>query len=568
MAPFVHDDLRALDLHAPLAQALSECLEAVVIPGGDVVFRQGEPADALYFVVSGTIGISYREAGGDERRLARVQPPDTVGEMAILSDAPRSATATALRDSRLLRLSRRDFEALTAEHPATMLYFARLLSDRLRVADAAPHLPHAPRAIAVVPITPGADAVGVAHELAATVDGRACVVAERPADADEGWFHRVEADAACVFYASPAPAGDWAAQCLRHADHVLLVARAGEAPLPMPNGLVANGGWRRCDLVVTHEATATIARGVLSGTDAPAVELRLHLRRGHCADAARVARTVRGCASALVLSGGGARGFAHVGVVRALREAGRTFDLVGGTSFGAAVAAGLALGWCDAELEHVLVQSFVRMNPLNDYTLPLVALTRGRKIEKLLDRFFGTVHIEELWLPFFCVSSNLTTGRTHVHRVGPVARALRASVAIPGLVPPVLAPDGVLVDGAMMNNLPVDEMAAYGRGRVIAVDVANDAAFSGQGRRRGWRARALRALLGIDANAPDIAQVLIRAATVASHAQAVEARQRATIVIRPPLAEIDLRAWTEYGSASRIGYEHTRRLLARHEAGL
>jgi len=182
-------------------------------------------------------------------------------------------------------------------------------------------------------------------------------------------------------------------------------------------------------------------------------------------DLGRLARLLTRRGVGLVLSGGGARGFAHLGVIRALREARVPIDFVGGSSIGSIIAAGVAVGWSDDEMRMRYRRSFVDTNPVNDYTFPFVALTRGRKVSRLLQREYGDVLIEEPAPAFFfCVSANLTTGRALEHRDGRLADALRASVAIPGVMPPAYRGEDVLVDGAAINNLPVDIMHTTHRG--------------------------------------------------------------------------------------------------------
>src|ERR1700678_43195 len=186
------------------------------------------------------------------------------------------------------------------------------------------------------------------------------------------------------------------------------------------------------------------------------------------ADFGRVARLLTRRGVGLVLSGGGARGSAHLGVIRALREARVPIDFVGGASIGAIMAAGVAMGGSDEEMRLRYRRCFVDTNPVNDYTFPFVALTRGRKVSRLLAREYGDVCIEDLRLPYFCVSANLTTGRVLEHREGRLADALRASVAIPGIMPPVFHDEGVLVDGAAINNLPVDIMRSHAPGQYFS----------------------------------------------------------------------------------------------------
>src|SRR6201999_1594263 len=130
------------------------------------------------------------------------------------------------------------------------------------------------------------------------------------------------------------------------------------------------------------------------------------------------ARFIAGRAVGLVLAGGGARGFAHIGIIKALQEAGVPFDQMGGTSMGAIIAAGLAREWGLEEMRERMSVVFVNDNPLSYFTLPLIALVRGKKVSARLSENFDEVCIEELPLPFFCVSSDLTTGRIHIHRDG------------------------------------------------------------------------------------------------------------------------------------------------------
>ncbi|HEV7439472.1 MAG TPA: patatin-like phospholipase family protein, partial [Methylobacterium sp.] len=221
----------------------------------------------------------------------------------------------------------------------------------------------------------------------------------------------------------------------------------------------------------------------------------------------------------------------------------------------------VAMGWSLGEIQDHILEAFVSSSPLNDYTLPVLSLTRGIKVDTRLRHHFGKVRIEDLWLPFLCVSANLTTGAAMIHTRGDLVGALRASIAIPGLLPPVIAEDGVLVDGGTMNNLPADLLADLERGRVLAVDVGSDLAFERMPM-RSWRGRMIRRLLGAPEATPGIAQLLLRAATVSSDAQAAMARERAAVVLRPPLAGIDLRDWAAYASVAEIGYRHASQRIA------
>ena len=549
------------------AGAIRARMTSVAVAGGGLLFAEGDPADALYTLVSGAVGLTVQNPrDGSVRRLMRLSPPETVGEHALLSGEPHSVTATALRDTHLLRLPRDAFEDLIKDHPGTLLYFARILASRLRTAHTGVTLSHAPRSFAVLAVTEDLTVASFGERLAqaldATLPGRTGCLTDWPAGADEAWFHRYEqAHDRTVFVAHRIDC-PWCQLCLRHADHVLLLAKPGAPPRPGADAYLTSirSDWIRMDLAVTQPAEAPLPYPLHPEVAALPFSLRLQVRENHGGDFARLARIASGHARALVLGGGGARGLAHLGVLRALSEAGLDIDLVGGTSMGAILAASVAMDWTIDEIETHTVASFVGRNPLDDYTLPFHALTRGAKVDAGLAERFGEARIEDLWRPFFCVSSNLTAGTAMVHRTGALDRAIRASIAIPGLLPPVATEDGILVDGGMMNNLPADVMADLDRGPVLAVDVGSDSAFQAMPR-PGRSARAVRRLFGISDRLPGIAHLLLRSATVSSDAQTMMAITRASVILKPPLAGVDLRAWSSFETTADLGYRCARDAL-------
>jgi len=218
---------------------------------------------------------------------------------------------------------------------------------------------------------------------------------------------------------------------------LLAAAARPEAEPPALAVMPTAARGEQIEAVFIHDYTVTSGLNVTDSLARYKAGFHYHLRSKRQSDMERLARLVSGRAIGLVFSGGGARGFAHIGVMRAFKAAGIPFDLVGGTSMGSMIAAA-ALEWDEAETMDHLKRAFVITNPLSDYTLPLVAIVRGRKVSRLLREHFGEALIEECWRPFFCTSLNLTAGSAKVHRAGPLWRALRASIAIPGVLPPVI----------------------------------------------------------------------------------------------------------------------------------
>jgi predicted acylesterase/phospholipase RssA len=299
---------------------------------------------------------------------------------------------------------------------------------------------------------------------------------------------------------------------LRQADRVLLVVST-DRPFTRPPWLPEDReNWHQAfDLVLLHDGCQSVSKIGQNWHERPPLDLICHIRRGNIDDLVRLARLSTGQAVGLVLSSGGARGFAHLGIVRALREADIPIDLIGGCSMGAIVGGAVALEWDDGEMRERLHQAFVESKPINDCTLPFVALTKGRKADQRLEQHFGSTRIEDLWRPFFCVSTNLTAGTLALHRSGTLATALRASISIPGLLPPVMIAGDTHVDGGIMNYLPVDVMSQK-RGPVVGVDVSSVPVSKPVG--DGGSMRSICQFLRPGRKTPPIVDILVRAATV------------------------------------------------------
>ncbi|HJT08254.1 MAG TPA: patatin-like phospholipase family protein [Stellaceae bacterium] len=536
--------------------ALEGEMEWLCLPGGQILFRQGEASDALYVVVAGALAICDDRSGKHRTFLGQVRAGETVGEMGLLSERPRSATVVALRDCSLLRIGKRAFETFIRLHPTAALRFLAQLVDRLEQTTRGTRALFVPTTLALVPLDAAVPVEELAERLAAAISRlgvKVCILGETEARHTEQHFHAVESAHDLTIYRGTAAGAGWVPLCIRRADRLLLLAtdRAPSCNLAVL-GAEERPPWRVAEVVLLADDNGTRQPAAPWLTRLP-VQGHHHLRRHSAADIARLARCVTGRAVGLVLSGGGARGFGHIGVIKALRASGIPLDLLGGTSIGAIIAAGAALEWEDDEFDARMRRAFVESNPLDDYTFPFVALTKGHKVSARLREHFGESRIEDLWRPYFCVASNLTTGEVAVLRQGVLWQALRASIAIPGLLPPVIEDGAVLSDGAVLNNLPADIMATMRRGPVIGVDVTHYRALQPQqSRPRHW----LQRLLGSgDHQGPGIATMLMTAANLGSDAQTRLSRAHVDVLLEPPLA-IGIRDWRAYDRAVAAGYRY------------
>jgi NTE family protein len=549
------------DLEAALLDEIVARIQWFSLPGGIALFEAGDVPDALYFVASGSLGAYTVTPSGHRRSLGRISSGETVGEMALISGKARNATVIALRDTQLGRLSREDFEHLMLSHPRGLLHLTQLMVQRLESSQQHTRGTRAiPRTIAVVPQSLVDGAMKFATQLVSELQrlGRTELVwNRRGADHTSDWFHAVERENDFVVYVCDVEPNKWSKLCLRQADAVLLLARADGSPsdwralgVDSDRAMIA----QRMEMVLVHQSE--VSRGAASRWLNIRPSLSHHHVRG-ARDVARLARYISGNALGLVLSGGGARGFAHLGVLKAIREANIPVDAIGGTSIGAVIAAGFASEWDHDELVARVRRSFVDTNPVNDYTIPLVALASGRKVSGLLRREFQEAAIEDLPLPYFCVSTNLSSGQIAVHRRGELWRWLRASVAIPGVLPPVVHNGELFADGATINNLPVDVMRDAGVGKIIGVDVGADRVFTTD---------------SVDSDAPpfwrilqwfsgrkqriNILQILWRAGMVNSAANTAARRELSDLLLQPPLEQIDMLDWRAFDRAIDAGYRY------------
>jgi NTE family protein len=536
------------------------------LPGGTRLFGQGDPSDQLYVVRTGRLGAFRREEGQEPHFLGIIRPGEPAGEMALIAGIPHSADVYALRDSEIFAVPKRAFFEACDEDASVMTELARLMILRSRqVARRGPV--GDPSVFGFVaagrpgPIRPLVERLE--REIAALGYEVTTVGAEAAAAPTE-WFSEVERVHDFVLYVAERDETAWAPFVPRQVDRLFQVARGDRPPQAeaVPPGATTLKDQQLVDLVLVQPPDLPRPVGSEAWLDATGAARVFHVRRGNGPDFERLARVLTGQSVGLVLSGGGARAYAHVGAIQALRERGVPIDFVGGSSMGAVVAAGVAMGWGAEEMDRRLREAFVNTSPLDDIALPLLAMTHGVKVEQRLATHFGETQIADLWLPFFCLSSNLTTGAYQLHRRGSLRHSLRASIALPGVLPPATDGPNVLVDGAVMKNFPADIMRAAHLGPIVGVDVttarsitAKDVArpssvwrwiWSGQ-----WR-------LG-----PPIVSLLMRTATVSTGRDLAAAREATDVLIQPDVSRIEIRDWSAYDQAVEAGHRATLDVLGK-----
>jgi predicted acylesterase/phospholipase RssA len=188
-------------------------------------------------------------------------------------------------------------------------------------------------------------------------------------------------------------------------------------------------------------------------------------------DVSRIARRLGNVSIGLVLGGGGARAYAHLGILKVLEEASIPIDMIAGTSMGAFLGALHVLGKTNEEILELSAEAWKKLRSPLSWTLPRVSFIKGRRIRQIVHNIFGDIFIEDLPIPFFCVSGDLVSGQQVVMGQGRLYEAILASGALPAFFPPVNISDMQLVDGGVVNNVPGDVLKKQGIDIVIAVDV-------------------------------------------------------------------------------------------------
>ena len=571
------ESLRLLDVEA----------DWIRVDGGETLFTEGELPDYLYVVVCGRLEVTVKLSDGKEDVIAHVSRGGCVGETELLTGEPRSTTVRACRDTQLVRLSEEQLEMLLERHPQCMRQIAKTFSRINR--DNGTMAPKARvSTVAIVPAgsqgLPSGFVESLVTELS-RIAGPAFDLSSRRIDCDLGqgssalcdeaahtrlinWLAEYEENFSNLLLECDPHLSPWTALCIRHADLILIVGaakddpRVGEVEAAIFSGALSTCSARK-ELVLVHSNTAGMPSGTNDWLMPRRVDAHHHVRRKHAPDYQRLARFIADKAVGLVLSGGGARGIAHIGAIQALEQCGVPIDFAGGTSIGAAVAAHWALAADISALTRIgrdfsnnFSQHFFR-----DLTFPLVSLNSARRFTKCLQHLFGDARIEDLWIPYFCTSSNLSKAELQIHDKGLVWSSIRASSSLPGIWPPVIRDGHMLVDGGVMNNLPVDVMRKRCRGQVVAVDVSPAAELNVQCRTdaglSGWPMLWKRLNpFGKKTGLPHIFGILYRAAQVGSLCSAETIKRTADLYLQPPTAEIDLFDWKSSNKLIDVSYQH------------
>ena len=462
----LEQQLRAIpffrNLPVDALEAIVDRLKLESFSPGDVVFRKGEPSGSMYLVRSGQVDVVLEgdmTPHSDREPLASLGPGSFVGELGLLLDEPRSATLLAVTESELLGLSRSDLDSLLDRYPAIALDLSRELGRRL----VATNRRIAPPAITRCAAVWGGGTADVARALVEDESGRVGVLVLPGANAPAGLPPEVKVLESKGITAE-AIAG-YRSQQVEDLDLLLIV---------LPGQVTGEA-----------RAAADLAEHLISFGEHPGWAVRTGLPHrilacdGSSRALRRCGRWVSGRAVGLVLSSGGSKCVAHIGVLRVLREAGVEIDAVAGTSGGAIVAAGMAFDIPETQMLEWMREMArnTKFRRFDVNLLPRAALFKGVKLRDLFDLWLGGRTFPESVIPFWAVASDVETGEEVVIGEGKVADGLRASMSIPGAFNPWPHGGRRLIDGAVVNPMPASVLREAGLRYVIGSTVAGQEIF-------------------------------------------------------------------------------------------
>ena len=523
------------------------------IVGGEALVRQGDDADALYFVESGR----FRVVINKKRIVAHIETGEAVGELAFFAGGKRTADVVATRDSRVREVSRLAFDEIAARYPELNVAMLKLVSERLAVATARTSSisTNIPRVIAMLPAgsskLPDGLLMRLANAFEAVVAPDTPVIPIDRATSEAGdareyqsWLAEQEAKGAYVLIDGSGPE-DWGEMVCRNADGLVMVARPGQTD-PEPNAMeVAAMRWiaepQRTLLLLRTSADMPISK---SGEwiDPRGPKLHHHVALDNDADFTKIARFLTGRAIGVVLAGGGALGCAHLGVIKALRQADIPIDFIGGASAGAAMGGAIARGMTVEETLDQMEAMFIHAKAMRRLTLPIYSLLDPTVFDSELRTRYGTRDIADQPINFFGVSTNLSTNGLHIHRRGPLWECVRASGSLPTILPPFIDSDGnILVDGGVLDNVPVKVMHGLKSGPNIVVSLGDPHEIwrtevqYGDIRGRWSLLRDVILRRKRDAEFPSIVEIMSRSMVVASRMASKEMLGDQDILVNPPI---------------------------------
>lgn len=618
---------------SPFLRQIDFAMDWIQVDSGRAVYRQNDPSDSMYIILSGRLRSVVTGKDGKRQMIGEYGRGDLVGLVEVLTEAPRATTMVAVRDTELAKLPVGLLNVIKIKHPVVVTRLIHLLGHRI-LGSMTKSEPLSPTqdvipsrktqsnfsTIAVLPVNDDVPLNTFTMELCYSLNsiGPALRLTSEFVKRELGphaleksneyrlcsWLGQQEDRHKVLLYQCDKEFTSWTQRCIRQADCILIVALAEHDPQVGTLEKQAENIAKRTqkELVLLHREggpgpKSTVdwlnIRSWCSSHHHMRCPKRIFARRSHIkqaeiyrkldqvpvnihSDFARLARFLTGTSIGLVLGGGGARGCSHVGMIKAITEAGIPIDMVGGVSIGAFMGALWAqemdMTPFTQKARDWAYRTISVWHQIWDITYPITAWFTGHAFNQGIRTNFGDKQIEDLWLPYFTVTTDITDSCPRIHRHGSLWSYVRSSMSLAGILPPLCDPvDGhYLLDGGYVNNLPADVMyREMGAETIIAVDVGSqdetDLTVYGNTLSGWWllyrRWNPFR--IGEPVKIPNSAEIQSRLAYVSCVRQLEEVKSSDYCTyVRPPIDKYKTLQFASFNEIMEVGYNHGHTLFA------
>lgn len=549
---------------------------------GEIIFSQGDVGDEMFILLTGRVRV-LSEVNATQQVLGELGRGTMFGELALLNNARRSATVTAIRETTVVCITHQMFDQLLEQYT---LFARRMLAVIAKRKQYNPlehvHQQAIPMTFALIQSQDNVDMAAIVdslypyvaqHGTAIILDeqrfderyGVTTTLEEIPSIVKQRWISDLEDAHDYIFFVVNDPCSPWASWVASNADRVVILDEARNAPQPraLKECIRTEAVYQQYELLLLHEADVEQPSGTAVWLDAYTVTRHHHVRRDDAAHFARLARLLTGNGIGLVLGGGGARGYVHVGVLKALIEADVPIDAIGCVSMGAVIGGALLSGLHMDDVVAKIIddgKTYGSKKALLDATIPISAMMRSKKVTAAMNGVCGDMNIEDGWIPFFCVSTNLTKQNLTIHQRGKLHQAVRASLSIPGIFSPVVRDGDLLVDGGVINNFPANIMREFLEGGTIIGSVVEHTGtqrvYEIDDEIDGVRALLSSVLPWMERKrVPSILKTIMSASSVNAYARQAEHRQQVDLLLETNSAPYSTMDFDNIWELFERGYE-------------
>ncbi|MFK5984637.1 MAG: cyclic nucleotide-binding and patatin-like phospholipase domain-containing protein [Pseudomonadota bacterium] len=565
-------------------------MEISSVPSNHLLIEQGTIPTDMFIVIHGRFQINKIMPDKNIKTLGIIGRGETIGEKGVILATQRSTEVRAIRDSTIAKLSRNSFEKILCQHPVKInKAFVHSLMDSFKKDSS--HRIKSAETFTIIPLSLKISAIDIAQKLAATLVsyGNTYVlnsqivdqvfnsknISQKPFiqgvnDQLLQWLSEQEVTHQHVIYVADNQLSQWTKRCLRQTDHILFVVDAKDKTdinsfeSEILQELTIQG--IKYTLLILHEENVRVPNHTADWLKHRCVNIHHHVRKNNHQDFARVARFLTNNAISLVLGGGGARGFAHAGVIKAFHQLNIPIDMLGGNSMGAIIAAQCAMQW---QPEQIIKKTIAFCLAGETFTFPIVSLFSGNKMTHGLQHLYQQYQIEDLWHHFFSISCNISRASTMTHNTGALMDAVLKSNTPPGLLPPQIENGDLLVDGALLNNIPVDIMKKMNpNGKIIAVDVnAREDLLNNTDRiggMSGWNLlnNKFNPFIEKKIKLPNMVEIISRASIIGGLAQQKKNMSGiADLYLEPPVSQFSMLGYKHGEKIAEAGYKYAMPIL-------